>query len=119
MYPRIRLMEAAAVVLLLCLTAADQGRATVVRDLRVGSGNPAVEAGGRSLPANDKTKRPPLVPYSLIGALRTEGIWLSACWDWPWSLFRSFHWHPDGISRRAVGAASGESAGGRAPRPVP
>lgn len=88
MYPRIRMIVVTVVIMALCPNV-DQGHATVVQDGNAGPANPGVEAGGQPL-----DRRPPsAIPYSLFGALRDEEAWFSAYCGWPWTLFRSFHWH--------------------------
>jgi hypothetical protein len=86
MHPRIMQIAFATLVLLMCRAGADQGRATVVRDSRAGSGNPAVEAGGYHLPHGP----PPPVPYSLIGAIATESNSCVADAAWSRRWFSSF-----------------------------
>ena len=95
----IRLMIAAASVLVLCRAATDRSEATVVRDGKGGPVNPAVEVGGHRL----DVKRPAMaIPASLIGALRPAYPWLPSCVAWPLGGFGSFYWDPGGEVRRGV-----------------
>lgn len=89
MRPRIMRIIAAVLVLVVCRAAVDQARATVVRDGRAGSGNPSVEAGGHPVAPG----KPPLVPYSLIGAVQAESQWWIPNFTWPWRMFGSFGTH--------------------------
>ncbi len=75
----------AAVVLLLLRAGVDSGTAKVVRDTSAAVGNPGVEVGGQRLPPPP----PPPIPYSLIGALASEGNWLMQCAFWAWREFGS------------------------------
>jgi hypothetical protein len=80
---------AIAVFCLLSWTATDQGEAKVVRDGRGSVSNPAVQTGGIPLPPHEK---PPAIPYSLIGAIASEGYWMSQYPIWPWQQFEALSW---------------------------
>jgi hypothetical protein len=117
MCPRIRLIGAAAIVLVLGQAAAERAAATVVRDGKAGPSSAAVEAGGHPLRPQGTDKVPPVVvPYSLIGLFQTEDQCLSPFF-WPWGGF-----DPSLRQRIAGGtAASPRGAGSilRRPRPAP
>jgi hypothetical protein len=77
---------AASVILVFAECSADQGEATVIRDVQ--RLKPAIETGGHTLP-------PPTargcqlidIPYSLIGALQTNVQWFPPFVLLPWSRF--------------------------------
>jgi len=120
MYPRISLIIAAAVVLMPCLTAADRVEATIIRDSKTGSTNPAVEAGGHKLPVKGNDKRPPVsIPYNLIDASQAEYLWFPPCVVWPWSVFSPSYWHRHGAIRRTNRTPPGDNAIKRPPLSVP
>jgi hypothetical protein len=75
-------------VLLLCRTAVDQGAASVVLGGGTAISNPAIEVGGHRLPPQP----PPAIPYSVIGAIVSEGSWLMQCALEPWRQFGSLRW---------------------------
>jgi hypothetical protein len=77
-----------AIIFLLCRTAVDQGAARVVRGSDAAISNPAVEVGGHPLPP----QAPPAIPYSVIGAIVSEGSWLMQCSLEPWRQFGSLRW---------------------------
>lgn len=82
MAPRIKLISAAAAVLIVC-RAADRGEATVVRDGSAATGNPAVQTGGHpvggSPPAN--------IQFNIIGGMGPFFPWFPSCAAWPWTGF--------------------------------
>ena len=73
MSPRVARVAVAALVLVLCRGMTDQSAAKVVRDSAAAPSNPAVEAGGYHL----KPQPLPQVPYSLIGALKSDAHWFT------------------------------------------
>jgi hypothetical protein len=82
MVPRIRLISAAAAVLIVC-RAADRGEATVVRDSPAATGNPAVQTGGHPVRGN-----PPVnIQFTIIGGFASQFAWFPPCALWPWSAF--------------------------------
>ena len=83
MLPSIMRIVAGAFVLALSPGAVDQGQATVVRDSRTAPANPAVEAGGHHL----RSREPAYFPYSLIGAIASEGQSCAPIVVWPWRWF--------------------------------
>jgi hypothetical protein len=85
MRPRIRPVIA-ALVLLLCQEVASQAIAKVVRDGKATQSNQAVESGGYRPPPQQS---PPDPPYSLVGAIASQGNWLSQCALWPWRMIGS------------------------------
>nr|WP_294550313.1 hypothetical protein [uncultured Rhodopila sp.] len=85
MAPRIRLISAAAAVLIVC-RAADRGEATVVRDGPAATGNPAVQTGGHPVRGN----LPFSIQYTIIGGLQSQLPWFPPCAIWPWSAFNPF-----------------------------
>jgi hypothetical protein len=103
MRPRIALIIAAALVLVLCEGMADQAAAKVVRINNAAPSNPAVEAGGLRL----RHGAPPPVQYSLIGALAlppptqfsmagalaSQSRWLRQWAFWPCGSFGSLSFH--------------------------
>jgi hypothetical protein len=82
MPPRIRLISAAAVVLIVC-RAADRGEATVVRDGSAATGNPAVQTGGWRV----RGSPPPDIQYNIIGGMGPFYPWFPSCAAWPWTAF--------------------------------
>jgi hypothetical protein len=88
MRPRNTIVLVGAAVLLLCRAAADPGGAKVVRDPGGPASNPGVETGGLHLPPQP----PPPIPYSLIGAIASDGAWLMQCALWPWQQFGAMGW---------------------------
>ena len=91
MSPRTIAIIAAALILVLGRAAFDTGSATVVRDAKGATANPAVEKGGY----HPQPMAPPPVPYSLIGAIADDNRWFPSCLAWPLSRFRplSLHGH--------------------------
>src|SRR3978361_867701 len=88
MRPRFTCILAIAAVSLLSTIAIDHGVAKVVRDSNAVASNPSVEAGGPRPP-----KRPdPSIPYSLVGAIASEGYWMMQCAIWPWQQSEPLAW---------------------------
>jgi hypothetical protein len=86
MDPRIRLISAAAAVLIVC-RAADRSQATVVRDgPAAATGNPAVQTGGHPVGGNP----PPNIQFTIVSGFQSQGPWFSPCSIWPWSAFNPF-----------------------------
>jgi hypothetical protein len=81
------LIIAAAAVLVMCRAAAHHGQATIVRDGKSGSSNPAVMSGGQRLPSHQP---PAAIPYSLIGALWRDDQCYPPFAAWPLGGFGSF-----------------------------
>jgi hypothetical protein len=112
MLARIQRILAAILILVVCRWAGDQAAATVVRDMRTGSGNPAVESGGHHLLPGP----PPAVPYSLIGAIEAGSRWCLPV-VWPWRLFGSFALHRHGIPAEVRAARAVERPSDFSPLP--
>jgi len=104
MYPRIRPIVAAAVVLVLCRAPAHQGAARIIRDGKDRPTNPAVEAGGYPLPFRRDDTGPLVIPYSLIGAIWAENRWLPPCIVWPWRIASPFPMYLPNVIGRTAGA---------------
>jgi hypothetical protein len=85
MDPRIRLISAAAAVLIVC-RAADRSEATVVRDGPGATGNPAVQTGGHRVRDNPAS----IIQFTIIGGWNSQSPWFSPCSIWPWSAFNPF-----------------------------
>ena len=83
MHKNIGRLIAATLVLALCRAGTDPGQATVIRDRQ---GSPAVESGGHRL----SNHKPPAIPYSLIGAIQTAGLFYGPYPLWPYPLWQ---WH--------------------------
>ena len=115
MHPRIRLIIAAAFVLILCRTMAVQ--ASIIRDGNTKQFNPAVEAGGHPLPPKGQDNQLRVViPYSLIGSLWAGSTWFPPYIAWPWSVFSPFYGHRHDTIERAIGTSRGS---GLINRPAP
>lgn len=111
---------AATAILLLCLTGFQQASAKLVRDGKAAASNPAVEAGGHHLPSQPD----PAIPYSMIGAVASEGHWIMQCALWPWRQFGTLAWfrhHGNPVERFGGlnGGRFGERHGERHPPFVP
>jgi hypothetical protein len=113
MEPRIRRLLASAVVLVLFQMA--MGKATVIRDGKTGPVNPAVQAGGQRLQA----KQPSNIPYSLIGAIRSDYQWFTPCFIWPWRILGAFPWHRQDATRTMIRARQPGRPPTGLPPPVP
>ena len=93
---RIKLISAAAAVLIVC-RAPDRGQATVVRDGPAETGNPAAYAGGD--PVRDNP--PPNIQLTIIGGFQSQSAWFSPCSICPWSPFNPF-WQGRGDAARTI-----------------
>src|SRR5271165_4622600 len=101
MCPRIRPIMAAAVVLVLCRAAVDQGTAKIIRNGKDGPVHAAAEAGGHPLPLRGNDNGPPVViPYTLIGPISAENGWFPPWVVWPWRMVSPFPMHLHGITGR-------------------
>jgi hypothetical protein len=104
MHPRIPLIIAATLVLVLCRTATTQ--ASLIRDGNTKQFNLAVEAGGYPLPAKGQDNQLRVViPYSLIGSLWASPAWFPPYIGWPWSVFSPFYGHRHDVIRRTIGTS--------------
>jgi hypothetical protein len=91
MAPRIRLISAAAAVLIVC-RAADRGEATVVRDGPGATGNPSVQTGGQAVRGSPQTS----IQYTIISGFQPQFPWFGACAAWPRAAFNPF-FRPRGL----------------------
>jgi hypothetical protein len=99
---RPHLIIVAAALLILCQAVADRSEATVVRDGKGGSVNPAVDAGGQRLaPA-----APIAFPYSLIGALWANDQCYPPFGVRPLPEVNLFDWRRHRVFRRTFGRNS-------------
>ena len=106
---------AVTLVLVLFGTVVDQGAASVIVDRKAAPSNPAVEGGGRHL-----SPRPPApIPYSLIGALASEGRWFSQCAMWSWRFLGSLSFQRVGPPGKIDARLSGHEAPRWPPPPFP
>jgi len=83
----------AALVLVLCRAALDQGTAKVVQDGKAAHSNPAVDHGG----VRPRARAEPNVQYVLEGSIASDGQWPTGCAPqafrplrWPRLFFQSF-----------------------------
>jgi hypothetical protein len=88
MRSRLTFAAVVAAALLLCLSAANPGAATVVRDSTAPASNRGVETGGLRLPPQSY----PGVPYSFLGAVESQGNWLMQWALWPWRQLNNWGW---------------------------
>ncbi|HYZ24932.1 MAG TPA: hypothetical protein VE690_22545 [Rhodopila sp.] len=89
MAPRLLRLAGAALLVALCLSAADHGAARLVQD-KAAPANPAVDSNGVRLSDTHgvrlRANPEPAVQYSLVGAIASEGQWLMRCALRPFEL---------------------------------